>query len=534
MEFSLEIGAYNALDAYISSLRAHFANDPDHDEIIRDIEARIAEKLLESKQKVITHAQIDAVIAEMGSVSRLQEEETSNEHQPEQVAGTRKLYRDGENAIIGGVAAGIAQYLGIDPVIIRILFILSVFAGGFGILMYLALWLLLPAAETASQKLEMRGEPVTLDSVTRTVKDRVSEAQERGIFSRILYFPFEVIGAVLRTIGRLLPVLGKLIGVLVALGSFMGILGATVAAALALANFNAAYIEIPLRDMVSHSLVYAVIIAGYFTAVIPLILLLLFSTRLLGWTRSIPAAVGFGLVGLWSLTLIALGVTGTRIAGEYFAHIQADPSYAEVTEVIEVDSFSQITVDDTWVRISEGDTYTVTFEGARRDVERMEAAVTNGILSITEKPLPDNCFLCDRDFVTIRIQTPSVDRIDVNGGWVILEDISEDSLHIDAEYGGIEGTLDVGNLTLNGSRTRIELGGNAAEATIVLDENARLSATGLTIENADITALDWSDAELNVTETLTITTDERSSVTHIGGSVVNRTEPVREETEENF
>ena len=161
----IEDSAYEKLQAYIESLRRYFANEEGRDEIINDIESRIAELLEEKIRKgaaAVTDEDVNEVIASMGTVADFEAEEketsdassaTSSTAQqnytgPDFTYGKKersRLYRDSSDKMIGGVCSGIACYLGIDPAIVRILFAIISFGGfGLGFLAYIILWIVLP------------------------------------------------------------------------------------------------------------------------------------------------------------------------------------------------------------------------------------------------------------------------------------------------------------------------------------------------------------------------------------------------------
>jgi phage shock protein PspC (stress-responsive transcriptional regulator) len=159
----IEDSAYEKLQAYIESLRRYFAHEQGRDEIINDIESRIAE-LMNEKIRLgsssITDEHVSEIIASMGTVADFEAAEkeetatgtksgTQQTDNEETYSYTRKrskrLYRDSGDKIIGGVCSGIANYLGINPTIIRILFAIITFGGfGLGFLAYIILWIVLP------------------------------------------------------------------------------------------------------------------------------------------------------------------------------------------------------------------------------------------------------------------------------------------------------------------------------------------------------------------------------------------------------
>jgi phage shock protein PspC (stress-responsive transcriptional regulator) len=160
----IEDSAYESLQRYIESLRLYFINEEGRDEIINDIESRIAELMNDTIRKgatVITDDDMEVIIVSMGRVEDFEKadapEKTSTTEQASgQNAGTqtyttpkkKRLYRDASDKILGGVCAGIANYMNVDPAIIRLLFAIITFGGfGMGILIYIILWIILPARE---------------------------------------------------------------------------------------------------------------------------------------------------------------------------------------------------------------------------------------------------------------------------------------------------------------------------------------------------------------------------------------------------
>jgi len=161
----IEDSAYEKLQAYIESLRRYFIHEEGRDEIINDIESRIAELMNEKIRKgasSVTDADVDEIIASMGRPEDFQAAEEAETISPgsqsyqsrptgEETYATRKrnrLYRDSSDKILGGVCSGLANYMNVDPAIIRILFAIITFGGfGFGFIAYLLLWIVLPSRD---------------------------------------------------------------------------------------------------------------------------------------------------------------------------------------------------------------------------------------------------------------------------------------------------------------------------------------------------------------------------------------------------
>jgi phage shock protein PspC (stress-responsive transcriptional regulator) len=157
----IEDSAYEKLQGYIESLRRYFANEEGRDEIINDIESRIAELMSEKVRKgatCVTDADIDEIAASMGrpedfdadTVEAIDspKQNTRQENSYTEKKARRRMYRDSGDKFIGGVCSGIANYLNTDPAIVRILFAIITFGGfGLGIPVYILLWIILPSTD---------------------------------------------------------------------------------------------------------------------------------------------------------------------------------------------------------------------------------------------------------------------------------------------------------------------------------------------------------------------------------------------------
>ncbi|MDD2549863.1 MAG: PspC domain-containing protein [Bacteroidales bacterium] len=172
MVFILQEDAYYKLDSYLKSLEAGFAQDPDHIEIMADIEARIAEHFKGSfpnSDDVIGLSEVLRVIEIMGNPNDIGSQQHSGKASEPFFSNRRKkLYRDTEGSVIGGVCSGLGYYWNIDTVLIRILFVIVALWGGGGVLIYVILWIVVPEARTVAERLEMTGNPVTAENIGKS------------------------------------------------------------------------------------------------------------------------------------------------------------------------------------------------------------------------------------------------------------------------------------------------------------------------------------------------------------------------------
>lgn len=188
--FTMDADAYQELENYLDSLKKTYKDTPDGAEIVADIEARIAELILTTQDntRVVEKPLILNIIHQMGSVEDISEE-SSDKKAPEEPRIPRRLYRDTENAKLGGVCAGIGKYFDVDPVWIRLGMFLPILLSflhwipfmdwtgsmmgnlfGIFVICYVIMWFAVPAARTARQKLEMNGEKITAQSIRETTE----------------------------------------------------------------------------------------------------------------------------------------------------------------------------------------------------------------------------------------------------------------------------------------------------------------------------------------------------------------------------
>jgi phage shock protein PspC (stress-responsive transcriptional regulator) len=189
--FHIEEDAYEKLGNYLKTVRSRFSEEDGRDEIMTDIESRIAEILNErvgpSKQ-VVLMADVDHVISLMGEPEAIsdkgeqQESNSSKDYSGNEgrTYARRRLYRDTDDKIVGGVCSGLGYYFDVDPMWVRLGFAVIFFAFGTGILFYILLMIIIPKAETTAEKLEMRREPVDVNHISKTVKDEFEGFKKRA------------------------------------------------------------------------------------------------------------------------------------------------------------------------------------------------------------------------------------------------------------------------------------------------------------------------------------------------------------------
>lgn len=188
--YHIDEDAYQELDKYLKAIQRKFGNTEEGREIISDIEIRIAELFTEmtnQNKQVINIQDIHSIIDIMGTPEDFEdavseEDETTqqkeNYERKPHSKRLKKIYRDLDNQVLGGVCSGLGNYLGIDPVILRIVFAVIMFFYGTGAIVYLILWIIIPPARSTAQKLEMKGINVNISNIEKTIREEFKNVKK--------------------------------------------------------------------------------------------------------------------------------------------------------------------------------------------------------------------------------------------------------------------------------------------------------------------------------------------------------------------
>lgn len=181
--FHIDEDAYKVLKAYLKRLETAFKNSQGKEEILGDIEARISELFQECKKHkdyVINRDDVSIMIETLGQPEDFVIEDEEPQASRQQTSHEKKLFRDGEDQYIGGVASGMGHYFGIDTVWIRLIWlVLGFFSGGTFIFLYILFWILIPKAVSTADKLKMKGKPVNIVNIERKIKEEFENVSER-------------------------------------------------------------------------------------------------------------------------------------------------------------------------------------------------------------------------------------------------------------------------------------------------------------------------------------------------------------------
>jgi phage shock protein PspC (stress-responsive transcriptional regulator) len=369
--FHIESEAYDHLHNYLNTIRKYFHDSEGKDEIMADIEARIAELFKEEMdlgKEVVTMANVKKVIEIMGEPEQYMDGDddyqasgSDTTFRKENRFYSKKLFRDTDENLLGGVCAGIGHYFGVDKIWFRIAFLIAFFGFGAGFLLYIILWIIIPAAKTTAEKLEMRGEPINIDSIGNAIKDEFGNfkkkvnsgagASYRNKAEVTLYRVFDFLA---KLVVFLFKFLLKFIAVILVIGAVTGIIalfGLFIGGPM-LININnedvGAYFIGDLSDMIFTSpIMYTLGLIGLaLVSIIPLIGLLYGGLKLLFPIPRTNRAVGLTALSLWVIGVIILIISATTTASQF-------SSSQQLSETITLDPLA----GDTLILSSMGNTY---------------------------------------------------------------------------------------------------------------------------------------------------------------------------------
>jgi phage shock protein PspC (stress-responsive transcriptional regulator) len=358
--FHIEEDAYDVLQKYLVNLKNHFGSSEEGKEILTDIEARIAEIFIEKStnvQKVVSIDMVNAAIEIMGTPEDFVEDE-NEEGAPETEESKRKrrLYRDPDHRVIGGVCGGLGAYFNMDPVILRIIFVALLFlTSGAAFLAYIILWIAVPKAKNTAQRLEMRGQEATVKNIEKSIKEEVNDVKEsfRKMKDSESYAKgkrtVDAAGDVTYNVFKvILKVAVVVIGVLLIISGFLGLLG-FISSMVVGHSFVQGWpmiwspeVQVPgfLNHFVSPGTVTFGMIAVGILAGIPLLAMLFIGTKLVFSYKTNNTAIGLTMVGIWLIALISLIVVSVSQLGNY----KSRSSFTE-TKTISCDSCQTLTLN---------------------------------------------------------------------------------------------------------------------------------------------------------------------------------------------
>lgn len=329
--FHIDEDAYQKLTRYFDAIKRSLSNSSGQDEIINDIEMRVSE-LLNEKQKSDKHViglkDVDEVIAIMGQPEdyKIDDENSASGSINYSAIKSKKLYRDTEKGMIGGVAAGLSHYFGIDIVWIRIVMLLLLLGAGTGVLAYIIFWIVVPEAKTTAEKIEMSGEPVTISNIEKKVRaefDSVSEKIKNVDYDKYGNQIKSNAGKIGTTFGNFIvsvfSVFAKVLGILLI---FSGLATLILLLIAVFTLGSSSFIEVPWQSFIDAGNftdypIWSFGLLMFFAVGIPFFFLTLLGFKLVSpKIKSIGNIAKYTLLALWIIAVAILISIGVQQATE--------------------------------------------------------------------------------------------------------------------------------------------------------------------------------------------------------------------------
>jgi len=365
--FHIEEDAYEILKNYMTDVKRHFLNSADSLEITTDIENRIAEMfteiLAQEGKQVIVEQDVTAVIGQMGRIEDFEyaEENDGPAFQNEYAyTGSRTLFRDSEDHLVGGVCSGLAYYFGIQAIWVRLLFAISFVFAGTGVILYIILWAVIPKAATRADRMAMKGQKLNLQGFKKNFEEELTSV--RGNFNDFgneakpfVYKTRDFIGEFFHHLGSFFSqsgkVLVKLIGIILLLASLGFLIALVIGMVMAVAYGRVGLYHVFPFNLMEHQVNSIILWAGFLLLAIPLFVLMMVGIGLLFENYRLRRGLGSSLLIIWMCTLSVVIYYAVKIGSE-FRHSASFTQNVNITPTgkniyyLKLDEIKYLTAED--------------------------------------------------------------------------------------------------------------------------------------------------------------------------------------------
>jgi len=349
--FHIDEDAYSKLNRYLDAVKRSLSPEG-RDEIIKDIESRIAElfqEKIENEKQVIGSKEVDDMIAIMGQPEDYKIDDEPNKSYNNATynyannGSSKKLFRDKDNSIIGGVLSGISQYIGVDPIWLRIVMAILLVFFGTGFFIYIILWIIIPEAKTTTQKLEMRGMPINITNIEKKVKEgidditsKISDIDTEKMMHSARNSSQKVGSTIEEIFTTIFKIIGKLLGGFIVFVTSVSLIGLLIGTIFMFFSSTLDHVHMPWNEYLRASNytdfpMWILYIFSFFAVAIPIFFFFILGLKLLvNNLKSIGSYAKYSLLGLWILSIVFLVYFGLRQASE----VSRESKVVEKREVI--------------------------------------------------------------------------------------------------------------------------------------------------------------------------------------------------------
>ena len=537
--FTIDDDAYDMLKTYLSDIAAHLASDPEKDDIINDIEGRIAELFSERLNKmknVINLSDVQQIKDILGNPSQFVDadgtadeapkDDTSSEQSKKKGKRPFRFYRDPGNSILGGVCGGLAAYLRMDVTAVRIALVLvfflsCVFGGGwFIVATYILLWIIAPQARTASQRLEMQGEEVTVENIKTELNNFKSYIESehfkqstKNIGDRIA----SIFVTLLKIAGGFFAAVFSLVGFVIVAALFV---------VLILLIFNPAVLQGQIMmsgwELLTQEKSIMLFVSLILVVVCPLIGLVYGIIRLISQKRSESKSGFWVLLLLWLAGLFMLISVSSKtiinfknLDGESLEIVWGESTIVDELRVCE--RFHAIDVSGNFDLTLKQDTlHDVLISAYEGLLPKVKTEVRNGVLHISSTAV-----LLNTRPITLTVSLDSISAITARGACDLknVSTITASNIAINLK-GAVEADLnveitDVVKLDLTGA-TQIKMNGTTQTLRINATGAGDIVANELKAQYVDVSLTGAANAKVYASERINVRAKGASDIKCFG------------------
>lgn len=383
--FIIALDAHKLLSKYLGDIKKQLGEDSS--DLLNEVEMRIAELLSEkglTDKKAILYKDIEHIIKQLGEPKIFKDEDSATAEEPDKSDETpRQLFRSRDRAIIAGVCSGLGNYTALSPWIFRIIFIILILSGGFGLLIYLMLWIIIPEAKTPRDYLRMQGRAVTIDNINALIKraefqsaaERAGKLALRGL-DRFIALGIRMIGLGFILISFLLLMLGT------SLGSYLLVNGVEIA-------------QIKLFPINTQE--HIIVVGSVLVMILSAVLLAATGRSIMLKRRIIPSWATSGIIAdIVIAAAVSIGLAlaaGPDIANRVDKYVHNDTRSLQAFDAVKLTKKNDLSFPIAYS--TEADEYKVEIRTLGDiDPKLVKANVVNGELEIDVSKLPDVSKVC--------------------------------------------------------------------------------------------------------------------------------------------
>jgi len=641
--FNVDEDAYDLLNKYLESIKSYFSKMDKDGEIISDIESRIAENFLSKlsdKNNSISLLDVQNIIKIMGTLDDFKEiyDDESNEEDisssddkdPKKlyrnisdkvIAGvasgignyfqvdpiiiriiflaslfiggfgliayiicwigipakdgsepiiTKRYYRDMDDKVIGGVAMGIAKYFGVDVSIIRILFLVSIFFGGIGLIVYFILWFITPEAKTVGEKMSMTGYSLTLENIEKFIKEKINpDNKEENILMKIILFPFRLIGPFLNGLIKLIVPIIRIMLSIVLFGLSIAIIVLTVFFALSqLEIINHIPVHITNLDIdfymldginlsvIFNEIPFVIICTIYLNLFLTLTLIIMMITKFLFNRQLTKLSTSIAIFFVWLITIIFNVIAIPVMAERWHDDGLIDEwdetgvieNYKEAqtyTKTFDIKDFEGVKISiPANIVIKESDKFSVTIDATAREFQYLAVEKSSDdVLKIYSERIRWRLkHWKGSDKTSIVIELPSINTLETSSAsntdiefssieelTLVLRgasdiNINSDISELNAKISGasdldINGNVVDSNFKMAGA-SRVDIDGKGESLVIRISGASKFDGREFTVNTISLIASEASTSHIYSVDRISVDASSASKVYHYGtGSI---------------